>query len=117
MYQTKVTRKISNLSILTLRVDVPFPANLAPRRDCKGRRENMNNEIEKICGYDQFQFYINYNLKDKRFRLEAMTHGSSTGNKFTDDYQKLEFLRNFLLNFLVSRHLEMETRDTNISPG
>jgi len=107
----------SRLPIPILIDDIPIPANLAPQPDCKGCMEKMNNEIEKIWGFDQFQSCINYNFRGKRFLLEAMTHGTSTGNKFTDDYQKLEFLRDFLLNFLVSRHLELETRSTNIYPG
>ena len=87
------------MSIPILIDDIPIPANLGPQPDCKGCMEKMNNEIEKICGFDQFQSCINYNFRDKRFLLEAMTHGTSTGNKFTDDYQKLEFLGDFFVEF------------------
>ena len=73
--------------------------------------------MENICGYDTFESIINYNFKDKSLLLQAMTHGSCTNNNFTDDYQKLEFLGDFVLNFLISRHLELETRDSITSPG
>ena len=46
-----------------------------------------------------------------------MTHGSYINNKFTEDYQKLAFLGDFLLNFLISRHLEWKNRDSSISLG
>ena len=56
-------------------------------------------------------------LSSKTFLLEAMTHGSYLGNKLTGDYQKLEFLGDFLLHFLVSRELELEMKENDVSPG
>ena len=57
---------------------IPIPANLGLQLDGNGCMEKMNNEIEKICGFKQFQLCINYNFRDKRFLLKAMTHGTST---------------------------------------
>jgi len=46
-----------------------------------------------------------------------MTHGSSSSNKLTDDYQTLEFLGDFVLNFHISHQLEKQSREIAITPG
>ena len=46
-----------------------------------------------------------------------MTHGSSSSNKLTEDYQELEFLGDFVLNFLSSRQLEKQSRNSLMTPG
>jgi len=68
--------------------------------------EKMNSSIEKLCGYEQFEYSINYHFSDRSLLLQAMTHGSSSSNKITDGYQSLEFLGNFVFTFLISRQLE-----------
>jgi len=75
------------------------------------------NSIEKLCDYEQFENSINYHFSDKSLLLQAMTHGSSSRYKLTDDYQILEFLGDFVLNFLISRQLEKQSRDMAITPG
>ena len=44
----------SGYSVPILIDDIPIPANLSPRIDCNGCMEKMNNEVGKICEYDQF---------------------------------------------------------------
>merc|ERR1712126_642296 len=75
------------------------------------------NSIEKLCDYEQFENSINYHFSDKSLLLQAMTHGSSSRYKLIDDYQILEFLGDFVLNFLISRQLEKQSRDMAITPG
>ena len=77
----------------------------------------MNSSIEKLCGYEQLEYSINDHFSDKSLLLQAITHGSSRSNKLTDDYQSLEFLGDFVLNFLISRQLEKLSRDNAITPG
>ena len=43
-----------------------------------------------------------------------MTHGPSSSNKHTEDYQTLEFLGDFELNFHISRELEEQSHDISI---
>ena len=45
-----------------------------------------------------------------------MTHGPSSSNKRTEDYQTLEFLGNFELKFHISRELEEQSHDISIIP-
>ena len=45
-----------------------------------------------------------------------MTHGPSSSNKRTEDYQTLEFLGDFELNFHISRELEEQSHDISIIP-
>merc|ERR1719430_2316931 len=95
--------------------DISVPAKLWLQRDCASCMEKLNSSIEKLCGYEQFENSINYHFSDKSL-LQAMTHGSSSSNKLTEDYQSLEFLGDFVLNFLISRQLEKQSRDIAITP-
>jgi len=85
--------------------DIAVPDRLLLQRDCASCMEKMNSSIEKLCGYEQFEYSINYHFSDKSLLLQVMTHGLSSSNKLTDDYQSLEFLSDFVLNFLISRRL------------
>ena len=97
--------------------EIPVPAKLWLQRDCVSCVEKMNSSIENLCGYEQFEYSISYHFSDKSLLLQAMTHGSSSSNKLTEDYQTLEFLGDFVLNFLISRQLEKQSRDIAITPG
>jgi len=97
--------------------DIAVPTKLWLQRDCASCMEKMNFSIELLCGYEQFEHSINYRFSDKSLLLEAMTHGSSSSNKLTEDYQTLEFLGDFALNFHISRQLEKQSRDIAITPG
>ena len=46
-----------------------------------------------------------------------MTHGSSSSNKLTEDYQELEFLGDLVLNFLSSRQIEKQSRNSLMTLG
>ena len=94
-----------------------MPAKLWLQTDCTSCMEKLNSSIEKLCGYEQFENSINYHFSDKSLLLQAMTHGSSSSNKLTEDYQTLEFLGDFVLNFLISPQLETQSRVNSITPG
>ncbi|XP_022250670.1 endoribonuclease Dicer-like [Limulus polyphemus] len=56
-------------------------------------------------GYDVFEEKIGYVFKDKSYLLQAFTHASYHYNKLTDCYQRLEFLGDAVLDYLITRHL------------
>ena len=64
---------------------------------------------------DQIQSRLGYEFKDKSFLLQALTHASYTINMITDSYERLEFLGDAVLDFLVTCHLVWE--NPNLSPG
>jgi len=63
------------------------------------------NEIEKIIGYE---------FKEKSFLLEAFTHPSYEDNRLTHSYEKLEFLGDAVLDYLVTCYIFTHT---NADPG
>lgn len=52
-----------------------------------------------------FEEYINYEFRDKCFLIQAMTHVSYHDNTVTDCYQRLEFLGDAVLDYIVTRYI------------
>lgn len=73
-------------------------------------------ELEDLlAGYDKFEDILGYKFRDKSYLLQAMTHASYTPNRLTDCYQRLEFLGDAVLDYLITRHLYEDPRQH--SPG
>ncbi|XP_064484368.1 endoribonuclease Dicer-like [Ornithodoros turicata] len=60
---------------------------------------------ELLSGYDAFERRIAYNFRDRAYLLQAFTHASYHYNRLTDCYQRLEFLGDAVLDYLITRHL------------
>ncbi|TRY73759.1 hypothetical protein TCAL_02552 [Tigriopus californicus] len=58
-----------------------------------------------LRGFDQFEKNVGYVFRDKGYLLQAFTHTSYYPNRFTDCYQRLEFLGDAVLDYLITRHL------------
>ena len=58
---------------------------------------------------------IKYNFKNVLLLIEAMTHPSYTRNTITDCYQRLEFLGDAILDYLVTCHIYQS--DASAEPG
>lgn len=74
--------------------------------------ENFDYESE---GFLQFEQQIQYKFNDPLYLLQAMTHASYSPNRLTDCYQRLEFLGDAVLDYLITRHLYEDPRQH--SPG
>ncbi|XP_059612256.1 endoribonuclease Dcr-1 [Phlebotomus argentipes] len=70
---------------------------------------------ELLDGFGQFEKTIDYEFRDKSYLLQAMTHASYSPNRLTDCYQRLEFLGDAVLDYLITRHLYEDPRQH--SPG
>lgn len=68
-----------------------------------------------LIGYDEFEKNLGYKFRDRSYLLQAMTHASYTPNRLTDCYQRLEFLGDAVLDYLITRHLYEDPRQH--SPG
>ncbi|XP_035894675.1 endoribonuclease Dcr-1 [Anopheles stephensi] len=66
-------------------------------------------------GFDVFEQVLDYRFKDRSYLLQAMTHASYSPNRLTDCYQRLEFLGDAILDYLITRHLYEDRRQH--SPG
>jgi endoribonuclease Dicer len=69
-------------------------------------KEQAFAEIEKT---------INYQFNNKAYLIAAFTHPSSFANRLTNCYERLEFLGDAVLDFLVTRHIFVQNKD--ITPG
>lgn len=63
-----------------------------------------------LDGYCAFENNIGYHFRDRAYLLQAMTHASYSPNTVTDCYQRLEFLGDAVLDFLITRHLYNDPR-------
>lgn len=54
---------------------------------------------------DQILQKIEWKFKDPAFFLQALTHASYMRNRATDCYQRLEFLGDAVLDYLVTSHI------------
>ncbi|CAG0883132.1 unnamed protein product, partial [Cyprideis torosa] len=68
-----------------------------------------------LCGYEQLEESIGYRFRDRSYLLQAFTHASYFPNRLTDCYQRLEFLGDAVLDYLITRHLYEDPR--RHSPG
>lgn len=59
---------------------------------------------------DQFEAAIGYTFKDKAYLVQAFTHNSYYENTVTDCYQRLEFLGDAVLDYLITRYLYEDPR-------
>uniref|UniRef100_A0A1A8ELV4 ribonuclease III n=2 Tax=Nothobranchius korthausae TaxID=1143690 RepID=A0A1A8ELV4_9TELE len=68
-----------------------------------------------ISGFENFEKKINYRFENKAYLLQAFTHASYHYNTITDCYQRLEFLGDAILDYLITKHLYEDPRQH--SPG
>jgi endoribonuclease Dicer len=67
--------------------------------------------LERLLdGFDQFEKDLDYKFNDRSYLLQAMTHASYSPNRLTDCYQRLEFLGDAVLDYLITRHLYEDRR-------
>lgn len=72
---------------------------------------NPEETLEMLLdGYDKFESSIGYYFRDRSYLLQALTHASYFPNTLTDCYQRLEFLGDAVLDYLITRHLYEDAR-------
>ncbi|KAH8316048.1 hypothetical protein KR074_010518 [Drosophila pseudoananassae] len=77
---------------------------------------NAAGELDQLLsGFEEFEASLGYRFRDRSYLLQAMTHASYTPNRLTDCYQRLEFLGDAVLDYLITRHLYEDPRQH--SPG
>ncbi|XP_033733992.1 LOW QUALITY PROTEIN: endoribonuclease Dicer-like [Pecten maximus] len=68
-----------------------------------------------LIGYTSFEEKIGYKFRDRAYLLQAFTHASYHYNNITDCYQRLEFLGDAILDYVITRHLYEDS--CKYSPG
>ncbi|XP_055335150.1 LOW QUALITY PROTEIN: endoribonuclease Dicer-like [Paramacrobiotus metropolitanus] len=68
-----------------------------------------------VAPFGDFEKRIGYIFRDKSYLLQAFSHNSYNRNQLTDCYQRLEFLGDSILDYLVTRHIY--EADKTLNPG
>ena len=87
-----------------------------PESNMAGTGDNAAMAARLVSGLENFEENsIGYRFSSKLYLLEALTHASYHPNRVTSCYQRLEFLGDAVLDFLVTQHLYF--RHAKLSPG
>ncbi|CAH2065033.1 unnamed protein product, partial [Iphiclides podalirius] len=93
-----------------------FGALKAPPSPLLRYIEDPEGELEQmLSGYEALERTLQYRFRDRSLLLQALTHASHQRNRLTDCYQRLEFLGDAILDYLITRHLYEDAR--RHSPG
>ncbi|XP_069951425.1 endoribonuclease Dicer-like isoform X2 [Cherax quadricarinatus] len=98
-------------SLLKSQLDVP---SAVVSQDAQ-QAESEIRRYYRISCLDRLEKAIKYSFNDKSFIVQAVTHSSYSPNKVTDCYQRLEFLGDAVLDYLVTGHIY--SNYTSYSPG
>lgn len=71
------------------------------KREQLDRLENLYTESK----LSEFERTIGYTFKNRAYLVQAFTHSSFLSNCITDCYQRLEFLGDAVLDFLITQHI------------
>ena len=70
--------------------------------DRKHKQVELNRLLNIAVGEKDL---IGWKFNDRRLLLQALTHASYTKNRLTDSYQRLEFLGDAVLDYLITCHI------------
>ena len=92
------------------------PFWVQPKSNMTGAGDNAAMAARLESGLENFEENsIRYRFRSKLYLVEALTHASYHPNRVTPCYQRLEFLGDAVLDFLVTQHLYF--RHGKLSPG
>ncbi|XP_050727390.1 endoribonuclease Dicer-like isoform X4 [Eriocheir sinensis] len=91
-----------------------LPVKSAMLSDEREAKEEVQRYYKKSC-LDKLEKKINYTFRDKSILVQAVTHSSYSQNRVTDCYQRLEFLGDAVLDYLVTGMIF--TSDKSYNPG
>ncbi|OWA52488.1 Endoribonuclease Dicer [Hypsibius exemplaris] len=65
------------------------------------------------AGFDDFENRIGYKFHNRAYLLQAFTHRSYDPNDITDCYQRLEYLGDAVIDFLITRYVYEDEKSFN----
>ncbi|KFD55529.1 hypothetical protein M514_03581 [Trichuris suis] len=84
--------------------DLTSPVQL-PLIDSHPNATDELNRLWNTFDLSQFENKIGYRFQNKAYLVQALCHTSYSYNRCTDCYQRLEFLGDAVLDYLITRHL------------
>jgi endoribonuclease Dicer len=94
---------------------LPVPQTPTHQHLTQEEVESGLKELYDDCYLNSFEEMIGYKFNNKAFLVQAFTHSSYIQNTTTQCYQRLEFLGDALLDYLITRHIFKSGK--NFSPG
>ncbi|XP_015960524.2 endoribonuclease Dicer homolog 2 isoform X2 [Arachis duranensis] len=76
---------------------------------------HYNIHPERLINVNFLESLLNYSFRDRHLLVEAFTHGSYMLPEIPRCYQRLEFLGDSVLDYLITRHLD--NKYPGMSPG
>ena len=90
---------LGSSSVFAAHFGVPRPHPLTNKQELEVER------LLQLCGASIIENRLNWKFEDRKLLLQALTHASYTRNRVTDCYQRLEFLGDAALDYLVTCHI------------
>lgn len=75
---------------------------IEPIIDKKASIKDINFHLPQ---WQDFERRLGYNFKNRAFLLQALTHASYTPNRITYSYERLEFLGDAILDYLITAYI------------
>ncbi|XP_076046437.1 endoribonuclease dcr-1-like [Oratosquilla oratoria] len=88
-------------------IKLPIPKEEMMQHDALIKKDSIayvRKMYKQLC-FDQLERILQYQFTEKSFLLQALTHPSYMANRATDSYQRLEFLGDAVLDYLVTGHI------------
>ncbi|CAH0562212.1 unnamed protein product [Brassicogethes aeneus] len=99
------------IRVLPQNSDGTYGEVLIPHSPLRRFVDNPEGQLDRLLdGYEVFEKHIGYKFRDRSYLLQALTHASYSPNQLTDCYQRLEFLGDAVLDYLITRHLYEDRR-------
>ncbi|KAL4237619.1 Endoribonuclease Dicer [Mactra antiquata] len=96
--------------------NIPYEKLPCPPSPFLSHADNAEYVLSSLLdGFDNFEKTIGYEFNDRSYLLQAFTHASYHFNTVTDCYQRLEFLGDAVLDYVITRHLYEDS--DRYSPG
>lgn len=103
------------LEVIPSCINLPELFSQPPPNPLLNESASQNNIDFLIPGYKELEKNLGYTFNNRAYLLEALTHSSYIPNRYTRSYQRLEFLGDAILDFLVTMHI-YETCE-HLTPG
>lgn len=76
-----------------------------PPNPILNKDSTLNNINFHIPHWQEIEKRLGYHFKNRAYLLQALTHSSYSPNRVTDCYQRLEFLGDAVLDFLITCYI------------
>lgn len=110
-----IVRWFNILPVTREEIDVNGIFSIIPGSPLIDPSKTIADVDQHIPNYAKLEEALGYKFNNRAYLLQALTHASFSINRLTDCYQRLEFLGDAILDFLITCHI-YEISD-NLTPG